>query len=74
MDQPPRTAARPGGEPGSRGPRRDARPGHPGQVALAWPLAQHPSIVPIPGARRLSRVEENVDATRLPLSAANWPT
>ncbi|WP_307820424.1 hypothetical protein [Streptomyces sp. MC1] len=28
----------------------------------------------MPGARRLSRVEENVDATRLPLSAANWPT
>ncbi|MEU3888554.1 aldo/keto reductase [Streptomyces sp. NPDC029041] len=41
----------------------------PGQVALAWLLAQHPSIVPIPGTRRLSRVEENIDATHLPLSA-----
>ncbi|MFH8496752.1 aldo/keto reductase [Streptomyces coeruleorubidus] len=41
----------------------------PGQVALAWLLAQHPSIVPIPGTRRLSRVEENTDATQLPLSA-----
>lgn len=41
----------------------------PGQVALAWLLAQHPSIVPIPGTRRLSRVEENTGATRLPLSA-----
>jgi aryl-alcohol dehydrogenase-like predicted oxidoreductase len=41
----------------------------PGQVALAWLLAQHPSIVPIPGTRRLSRVEENVGATQLPLSA-----
>ncbi|MFF7378349.1 aldo/keto reductase [Streptomyces massasporeus] len=41
----------------------------PGQVALAWLLAQHPSIVPIPGTRRLSRVEENIGATQLPLSA-----
>ncbi|MEU1804757.1 aldo/keto reductase [Streptomyces sp. NPDC019937] len=41
----------------------------PGQVALAWLLAQHPSIVPIPGTRRLSRVEENIGATHLPLSA-----
>ncbi|MFH9983893.1 aldo/keto reductase [Streptomyces sp. NPDC017179] len=41
----------------------------PGQVALAWLLAQHPSIVPIPGTRRLSRVEENIGATGLPLSA-----
>ncbi|WP_030235021.1 aldo/keto reductase [Streptomyces sp. NRRL S-455] len=41
----------------------------PGQVALAWLLAQHPSIVPIPGTRRLPRVEENVGATQLPLSA-----
>ncbi|MFH8655218.1 aldo/keto reductase [Streptomyces afghaniensis] len=41
----------------------------PGQVALAWLLTQHPSIVPIPGTRRLSRVEENIGATQLPLSA-----
>ncbi|MEU5593382.1 aldo/keto reductase [Streptomyces sp. NPDC020298] len=41
----------------------------PGQVALAWLLAQNPSIVPIPGTRRLSRVEENIGATGLPLSA-----
>jgi aryl-alcohol dehydrogenase-like predicted oxidoreductase len=41
----------------------------PGQVALAWLLAQHPSIVPIPGTRRLSRIEENTGATQLPLSA-----
>ncbi|MFJ4084338.1 aldo/keto reductase [Streptomyces iakyrus] len=41
----------------------------PGQVALAWLLAQHPWIVPIPGTRRLSRVEENISATQLPLSA-----
>ena len=41
----------------------------PGQVALAWLLAQQPWIVPIPGTRRLSRVEENADATRVALSA-----
>jgi aryl-alcohol dehydrogenase-like predicted oxidoreductase len=41
----------------------------PGQVALAWLLAQHPWIVPIPGTRRLSRLEENASATRVALSA-----
>ncbi|WP_327576388.1 MULTISPECIES: aldo/keto reductase [unclassified Streptomyces] len=41
----------------------------PGQVALAWLLAQHPSIVPIPGTRRIARVEENAAATQLALSA-----
>jgi aryl-alcohol dehydrogenase-like predicted oxidoreductase len=41
----------------------------PGQVALAWLLARHPSIVPIPGTRRITRIEENIGATQLPLSA-----
>ncbi|WP_454778088.1 aldo/keto reductase [Georgenia muralis] len=41
----------------------------PGQVALAWLLAQQPWIVPIPGTRRLERVEENAAATTVPLSA-----
>ncbi|MEV0224728.1 aldo/keto reductase [Streptomyces sp. NPDC050704] len=41
----------------------------PGQVALAWLLAQHPWIVPIPGTRRIARIEENTAATQLPLSA-----
>jgi aryl-alcohol dehydrogenase-like predicted oxidoreductase len=41
----------------------------PGQVALAWLLAQHPWIVPIPGTRRLSRVEENATASQVALSA-----
>ncbi len=41
----------------------------PGQVALAWLLAQQPWIVPIPGTRRLERVEENLAATGLALSA-----
>jgi aryl-alcohol dehydrogenase-like predicted oxidoreductase len=46
-----------------------AKDATPGQVALAWLLAQHPFIVPIPGTRRLERVEENAGATRVPLSA-----
>jgi aryl-alcohol dehydrogenase-like predicted oxidoreductase len=41
----------------------------PGQVALAWLLAQQPWIVPIPGTRRIERVEENAAATGVPLSA-----
>ena len=40
-----------------------------GQVSLAWLLAQQPWIVPIPGTRRASRVQENADATTVPLSA-----
>lgn len=41
----------------------------PGQVALAWLLAQQPWIVPIPGTRRVSRIRENVAATQVALSA-----
>ena len=41
----------------------------PGQVALAWLLAQQPWIVPIPGTRRTSRVAENAGAATVPLSA-----
>lgn len=41
----------------------------PGQVALAWLLAQQPWIVPIPGTRRIERVAENAGATALALSA-----
>ena len=41
----------------------------PGQVALAWLLAQRPSIVPIPGTRRLTRLEENIGAADLALTA-----
>lgn len=40
-----------------------------GQVALAWLLAQHPWIVPIPGTRRTPRIEENAGSTQVPLSA-----
>lgn len=41
----------------------------PGQVALAWLLAQQPWVVPIPGTRRIERVEENAGAAALALSA-----
>jgi aryl-alcohol dehydrogenase-like predicted oxidoreductase len=41
----------------------------PGQIALAWLLAQRPWIVPIPGTRRLSRLQENAGATNVGLSA-----
>ncbi|MFJ9084006.1 aldo/keto reductase [Streptomyces sp. NPDC102384] len=41
----------------------------PGQIALAWLLVKQPWIVPIPGTRRTSRLEENAAATQVPLSA-----
>jgi aryl-alcohol dehydrogenase-like predicted oxidoreductase len=34
----------------------------PAQIALAWLLAQKPWIVPIPGSRKLERLEENINA------------
>jgi len=40
-----------------------------GQVALAWLLAQQPWIVPIPGTRRLERLEENLAAADLELTS-----
>jgi aryl-alcohol dehydrogenase-like predicted oxidoreductase len=39
-----------------------------GQVALAWLLAQQPWIVPIPGTRRIERLEENLAAADLELT------
>ena len=41
----------------------------PAQVALAWLLAQKPWIVPIPGSRKLERLDENLGASALTLSA-----
>jgi aryl-alcohol dehydrogenase-like predicted oxidoreductase len=41
----------------------------PGQIALAWLLAQRPSLVPIPGTRRLSRLDENLGSAELTLTA-----
>jgi aryl-alcohol dehydrogenase-like predicted oxidoreductase len=41
----------------------------PAQIALAWLLAQQPWIVPIPGTRRLERLDENIGATTVDLTA-----
>ena len=41
----------------------------PGQLALAWVLAQGDDVVPIPGTKRRSYLEENVAATDVSLSA-----
>jgi aryl-alcohol dehydrogenase-like predicted oxidoreductase len=41
----------------------------PGQIALAWLLHQKPWIVPIPGTRKLHRLEENIGAADIELSA-----
>lgn len=43
----------------------------PGQVALAWVLAQGNDVAPIPGTKRRKYLEENVAALRLELSAAD---
>ncbi|MFT4011173.1 MAG: aldo/keto reductase [Nocardioidaceae bacterium] len=42
----------------------------PGQIALAWLLAQQPWIVPIPGTRRLERLEENLGAADIEFTEA----
>jgi len=41
----------------------------PAQIALAWLLAQKPWIVPIPGTTKLHRLEENLGAVEVTLSA-----
>jgi aryl-alcohol dehydrogenase-like predicted oxidoreductase len=41
----------------------------PGQIALAWLLAQKPWIVPIPGTRKLHRLDENLGAADVKLAA-----
>ena len=43
--------------------------GTPAQIALAWLLAQKPWIVPIPGSRKLERLEENNAAVNIELTA-----
>jgi aryl-alcohol dehydrogenase-like predicted oxidoreductase len=42
-----------------------------GQLALAWLLAQKPWIVPIPGTRKRERLEENIGAAEVTLTAAD---
>jgi len=41
----------------------------PAQIALAWILAQKPWMVPIPGTTKVSRLEENLGALKVELSA-----
>ena len=41
----------------------------PAQIALAWLLAKKPWIVPIPGTTKLHRLEENLGASAVTLSA-----
>ena len=40
----------------------------PAQIALAWLLAQKPWIVPIPGSRKLERLDENIGAVAIELT------
>ena len=46
--------------------KKDAKPA---QIALAWILAQKPWMVPIPGATKLHRLEENLGAVKVTLTA-----
>jgi aryl-alcohol dehydrogenase-like predicted oxidoreductase len=43
----------------------------PAQLALAWLLAQRPWIVPIPGTTKLHRLQENIGASTVELTAAD---
>jgi aryl-alcohol dehydrogenase-like predicted oxidoreductase len=51
---------------GEIGSRKRATPA---QIALAWLLAQKPWIVPIPGTTKLARLEENIGAVAIELTA-----
>lgn len=42
--------------------------GTPAQIALGWLLAQKPWVVPIPGSRKLERLEENIGAVNIELT------
>jgi aryl-alcohol dehydrogenase-like predicted oxidoreductase len=46
----------------------------PAQVALAWLLSRGEDIAPIPGTRRVSRIEENIAADAVELSAEQIET
>ena len=47
---------------------------HPGQIALAWVLAQGDDIVPIPGTKRLAHLEQNAAAATVRLDADELAT
>jgi aryl-alcohol dehydrogenase-like predicted oxidoreductase len=51
---------------GTIGERKKATPA---QIALAWLLAQKPWIVPIPGTTKLHRLDENIGAVAVELTA-----
>ena len=57
--------------PGRAGEEKAATPG---QLAIAWVLAQKPYIVPIPGMRSVKRLEENAKAAELALSPEELAT
>nr|WP_221373903.1 aldo/keto reductase [Actinoplanes polyasparticus] len=48
--------------------KADSKGATPAQIALAWLLAQRPWIVPIPGTRRLARLEENLAGAAVDLT------
>jgi aryl-alcohol dehydrogenase-like predicted oxidoreductase len=52
----------------------NAKQATPAQVALAWLLAQSPMIVPIPGTTKLARLQENLAAASLELTADDLAT
>ena len=52
-----------------QGRRRAEAGATPAQVALAWLLAQGADLAPIPGTKRVTRVEENTAANRVELSS-----
>ena len=69
---PPVHRAGPRRQPGPRRPARRRSPNRndatPAQIALAWILAQHPWIVPIPGTTKLHRLQENTAAVDVELT------
>ncbi|NWG92978.1 MAG: aldo/keto reductase, partial [Parvularculaceae bacterium] len=38
------------------------------QIALAWTMAKGDDVIPIPGTKKIARLEENVGSTRIALS------
>lgn len=61
---------------GLLGSLAEAKQATPAQIALAWLLAQRPSIVPIRGTTKRHRLEVNlaaVDVRSPALNSSNWP-
>ena len=46
----------------------------PARIALGWLLAQKPWIVPIPGTKRIERIEENIGGADISSRPKNWRT